>query len=451
MPYDIIPFRRYLVENPLKQKSYNRSRFEDGITRPIVPVQMTLTQTDTRNGTYKEVPIGPFKTSYEGFARSCKDIVTPNYRRLIDAGQIINNPFWSAKATCEQGGIAQKTSVAESIGQWQAGITVANDVQHILHGDSRFLFGSPFDDDGDIPRNIVPNVDVQRLISRTSTSALAKVDEGNAALMVTLGEMRETLNLFRTPLSSLLAFLQNNKKLMKRLSRDLPPWGPFAKGLYGNLAADYLKFYFGVMPILRDFESMVEAYIHEGTTLERETARSKDSDEFESSVSYSHLPLKKGISTYSVITSHKEEVTVRSGILYAPSVSTYVKQFGLRATDLLSAGWQLLPWSFFVDYFLNIGKVIRALTPRPDVSYFAAWNVVRCTVTDRAECTGGGAGGWTWVRSNSEWSQRVIETTLRTPVSPYSNVNFSAALGNWDNTLKKLAVICLAIQATVSK
>lgn len=437
------------MSGPVKIKSYGRKRFEDGIIRPIVPVQMTLTQTAATQNTYKTTPIGPFKTAYEGTARSCRDVVTPNYRRLIEAGKILNNPFWSAKVTCEHGGFAQKTSGGAAPNPWRADVTVANDVQHILRGDSRFLFGSPFDVDGDIPGELVRNVDIPRLITRTSTSALAKVDEGNAALAVTLGEMRETLTLLREPLSSLLSFLKKNKSLIKRLRRDLPDYETLVKGIYGSLADDYLKFYFGVMPIFRDFESLVDAYVQAGAAPERVTARSDESDSYKASVSYSHLPLKQGISTYAVTTSYEEVVTVRSGILYSPSVSTYVKQFGLRFTDLPSAAWQLLPWSFFVDYFLNIGKIIRALTPRPDVSYFAAWNTVKCVITDSARCTGGGAGGWNWDRVNSEWSRRVIETTLRTPVSPYANAGFSASLGSWDSALKQLATISLAIQALV--
>ena len=428
-----------------------RVRFEDAITRPTIPNSMILTKQGLTPGTTVQEPLGPVAVAFQGEARVCHDVVTPNFRTLVNKGVVVNNPYDSVKVTCTQGGIGQlarPNSVPDNA-HWSPGFIIMNDVQSILRKDERFLFGSPFGSDGS--HNVHATVvDVARLQRRAHTAALAAVDTGSATCMVTLGEMGETLATLAKPFDAMKTWLAKNYKLVNRLRKGLPAGVPFT-GLPKALADDFLQFYFGMKPMVQDAESIWDALVQMDITPPRQTARGRGSDTGESSTSWSSKPLVEGRSTYDVLRTRKEEVTVRAGIMYVPTLNTAVKQLGLRWSDLPSSAWELVPWSFFIDYFANFGKLISALSPRPGVSYLASWSVTKLTITDEARCLGGGAGGWTWVRPNSEWSRRVIEMTSRSPVSPYAYIGPSFSFGNWDSQLKRVATLCLAIQAVTKR
>lgn len=421
---------------------YPRTRHEAGIIRPIAPVGTVSTALGQTQGTFITTPGAARTLAYEGESRVCHDIVTPGFASIVNSGGVINNPFTSVRCTCTQGGTGQVTQYIGPISTWNPKSPYALDVTSTLRTyDSRYLFGDVIADNGAVNTSaLLAAIDITRLYKVAKTSALSKVDQNLASGLVGLGELRATLTSLINPLASIRQYI--SAKNRRRLMRRMPPDGGVSKAL----ANEYLAFYYGLLPFCRDIESYIDAYVKSGAQRARITARGGASDTHTSQTQETWTPVS-GVSSYSHLFTHEVQVEVRSGILYEPTPMTWQKAYGVRFSDFFDAAYQLTPWSFFVDYFSNLGKLVNALTPRPGVTYLASWTTMAATITDRAECTGGGMGyPWTWTRGNTEWAQRVIKVRVRTPESPYANVGLALKTGDWSSKAKIMAMISLIIQ-----
>lgn len=439
------------TKDPMKNTTtwrlpYSRDRFRGAITRPSVNPGTKTTYCGTTPGTYTTVNGGARLTASSGEVQRCTDVVTPGHTAYIASGGIINNPYMNVRCTCTEGGLGQKTQFVGSLNPWPVGSGVSLDVTSTLRTyDARYYgLGATFDATTEISlQNLASLVDIDRSLREAKTSAMSKVDQSNAAGLVGLGELKQTLLGLANPLT-------NIRRLISRLNSKSARKGSLKLGtgeVSSAVANDYLAYYYGLLPFCRDLESYLDAYIKSAAQKERVTARGSSSDSKTVTENTVYTPVV-GASSYSHRFTKKEELVCRSGILYVPSPLTWQKSYGLRFSDGLDAAYQLVPWSFMLDYFSNMGKFIGAITPRLDVRYLTAWDVTTLTITDRAECTGGGMGGtdWVWSRGNTEWAERVVKATFRSPASPNSGAGIVFDTGNWSSKQKVMAMLSLIIQ-----
>ena len=435
-----------MAKTRMHKAPYPRTRYEAGIIRPVVSAGTVATTLGQTPGTFVSTPGGARSLAYEGKSRVCHDTVTPGHAAIISAGGIINNAITSVRCICTQGGLGQRTQYIGPLNPWRAGASYALDVASTLRTyDSRYLFGDVIGPNGDVNAlSLLGELDVDRLMTIAKTSALSKVDQNLASGLVGMGELRATLDSLFNPLSSVRKLITRFRKQGqgRRARGSIDPIRETARAS----ANEYLAFYYGLLPFCRDIESYLDAYIKSGAQRERITARGGSSDVHKAVTDVAWVPVV-GSSTYSHKFTHRVEAEVRSGILYIPTPLTWQKVYGVRFSDFFDAAYQLTPWSFFVDYFSNLGKLVNALTPRAGVTYLAAYTSIHATILDRAECTGGGmVGDWTWTRTNTEWAERLTKVYVRFPESPYSNVGLSLNTGNWSSKAKVVAVLSLIIQ-----
>jgi len=73
-------------------------------------------------------------------------------------------------------------------------------------------------------------------------------------------------------------------------------------------------------------------------------------------------------------TEYSHDLSARAGLLidYKVGANTY----GLSLRDIPGSAWELLPWSFVVDFFFNVGSYVEAIVPSGNVSALASWIVV---------------------------------------------------------------------------
>lgn len=440
--YFVLKRLDFAMAKHINRVPYSRTRHEAGIIRPVANVGTVLKTLGQTPGTFVTTPGGARSLAYEGESRVCVDVVTPGYSSIISNGGIINNPFLSVRCNCTQGGVGQVTQYIGSLDPWSPGSSYSLDVTSTLRTyDGRYLFGDVIAADGTVNVTaLLAEIDTSRLYTIAKTSALSKVDQNLASGLVGLGELRATLTSLLNPLASIRQYIsaKNRRRLLRQMPADA--------GVSKALANEYLAFYYGLLPFCRDIESYIDAYVNSGAQRERITARGGASDSHKSQTQETWTPVS-GVSTYSHLFTHEVQVEVRSGILHEPTPMSWQKAYGVRFSDFFDAAYQLTPWSFFVDYFSNLGKLVNALTPRSGVTYLASWSTLEATILDRAECTGGGMGApWSWSRGNTEWAQRVIKVRVRTPESPYTNVGFALKTGDWSSKAKVMAVLSLIIQ-----
>lgn len=299
------------------------------------------------NGTGSAVHIGVQKTM--------TDNITPNYRRRIREGEVIFNDMASEVRSSNEG--SGSGSLIESIGpsctnpwfkgEWKIDSNV---------------FPAIISAGGPLPvEAAIPETDMADLRREVSTRCLANRGEPNGNLFESLAEYKQTLRMLRRPLNSFGVFFhKNTPKILK-----LDP------------SAAWLAYRYGLRPLISDVTGIIKG-LERSIGLERQTTRSRgvlSRYEFvERSIDWDIHRLR-----YSVQNTDNVEMRAMSLDEY---VVTTLRNIGFTSRGLLTVPWELVPYSFVVDWFVNVGDYLRQLTPLPEFKQLGA-----CLVTRRTKQT----------------------------------------------------------------
>jgi len=87
------------------------------------------------------------------------------------------------------------------------------------------------------------------------------------------------------------------------------------------------------------------------------------------------------LSSVEVEYDSESSCTVTSGVIFEvndndPS-SKLNRAFGLGLVDVPDAIWELIPFSFVVDYFINVQDWINSMNVRPEITVLGSWTSVK--------------------------------------------------------------------------
>lgn len=211
--------------------------------------------------------------------------------------------------------------------------------------------------------------------------------QGSFQGIVALGELRETIHLLRNPLlgvqkiyKTFLEDLSKSKSLKALKDRRT---AKNRKSFLEEAADKHLAVAFGVKPLLSDAEELVGAILKQtyGTHRTVLVGTGKDVKAADSAV-------YEFFGNYTSVVTNRVDVTTRS-VKYKMfidlaktadfgSISGVQKALGFDPSQFVPGIYNLIPWSFLVDYVSNLGDVIEAgCTSQENVRF-----VVR---TDRLE------------------------------------------------------------------
>lgn len=286
-----------------------------------------------------------------GETQTTIDIVTPRFRRRSSSGEIINNPFTSIKF---------KRSNTYSGYHVQRLTGSGSTVQHYR---SDVLYASP-------PGTVqMPLVDGNRLKTIAGTEAAARVLKPALDGLVEVAEFRKTMELFHIRsgflnrhLDSLIKFASTKKKYRQAL----------AAGTF--FANNWLKYRYGIMPLVYSANKVLE--LGEGPKPIRYTSRGLAEDE-ETSVEQKSAQGAFYRIDWDVQSTVRK--TVRAGVLY--EITQSHNRYGFNFSDLPAAAWELTPYSFVLDWAINVGDFIRAVTPKVGAKVLATWTTEKVTET----------------------------------------------------------------------
>lgn len=185
-----------------------------------------------------------------------------------------------------------------------------------------------------------------------------------------LGELAETYRMLRKPAKALQDSAGNFLNSLRKGKGFRGKPGDVAKGISGA----WLEYAFGWVPLISDMKSAVKAYerlISEKTNLvehiqasfTKEYDRSSELtgyDKFSTIASYcgtTQIPLRAKV-------KWQERATVR----YKAAVRRELEAtqwddwalFGFQPQEFIPTAWELLPWSFLIDYFVNVDDILNA-------------------------------------------------------------------------------------------
>ena len=337
-----------------------------------------------------------------GWRKDMTDIVTPDFRAWQARGGVINNPMWSTEV-------------------------------EYTGSDKGWSFEAPVPGNryfGDCPSNwciyaygrpepwVSADSTVHNLVQTTATQAWANVNVGEFQGLAALGELHQTLNLLGDPIRTISDFL------WQRVWADAD-WkaarGKKAKNkaLAQLLSSLWLQYQYAFRPILMDIEA-IAAELHDQTFSIRRTSRASAQKTITATRSYTSA--YGGVSV-DFTEEQRTVVSVRSGVLYEAAIDPH-RQFGLHWTNLPSALWELTPWSFVADWFINVGDYLQAVVPKNAAILAEFSSIVVKTTVERKSGAARVSSGAPWVtkRSPNGMDRTVRTSKTRRNVLPSPSV-----------------------------
>jgi hypothetical protein len=208
-----------------------------------------------------------------------------------------------------------------------------------------------------------PSISSSAALNRAWAKAYKQIRKAQTSMSggVFLGELREAYHMLRHPAEGLRKAIKESylDKLKKVKKADGNRWKK-------AISQTWLESSFGWRPFINDLEDAMNAY-SELTKNNREEFRhiraiGKD-QKFVSATNNESYP--ESLNFYVLGNSRiwDEVIVVVRGEVKRKLVTTAADKarlFGLAPSEFAPTVWELLPWSFLVDYFTNIGDVIEA-------------------------------------------------------------------------------------------
>lgn len=180
--------------------------------------------------------------------------------------------------------------------------------------------------------------------------------------MVFAGELKEALHLIRHPASALRNGVSQYLSHIKRYGRLIP------KKRRPKFVRDtWLEFAFGWRPLIADIDSAIDEFYHSRWvkpifTMVRGSAvagRTEAVGEGQKSLGYGFWISWYNVHTYSYAVKYYGVLTSRgNGIEDDPHT------YGFSPWEFVPTIWELIPYSFLVDYFTNIGNILSSWSYR---------------------------------------------------------------------------------------
>lgn len=265
-----------------------------------------------------------------GERKTMTDIVTPNFHKLREAGEIVMTAMTSVTDSFQSDGTGYSLRHSQYSAEWERG---GDDLTGAILG---YRPGTlPF---------LVSLSEADQLQIQVSTKVRSQRGRSNANMAEALAERAKTVEMIRSPLNSWIS-----------KSRKYSAWRNAAL----SLANFELMYRYGIKPLVKDLSSVCSNV--KSLPPSRTTTRSSESLNKESTSTFTR-PFGSLV-TCNCVEVYKESYTVRAMSIdedVAP-IFTDLKALGFDAKSLITLPYELVTLSFVADWFINLGDVLGAL------------------------------------------------------------------------------------------
>ena len=209
--------------------------------------------------------------------------------------------------------------------------------------------------------------------------------------LVFLGELRETMELLKRPYNGINHLLQRYLNRQRQTLRHYRRGGLSFGKATDRVTDEWLQFSFGVTPLISDANDVANFYNNNWNEPKvgfvplsaKAGAESADPPIYRESFYPDFWKLSHTDKVGQQVT-----IKLRSAFTAHAGPGQAAAILGSSYRDFVPALWELLPWSFFLDYFLNIGDILDAW------SYASVFpeGVQQTTIWLRETSS----TGWTW-------------------------------------------------------
>lgn len=308
----------------------------------------------------------------------CEDVVTNDYFTRRNNGEIINNALykqddWFQTIHLPQYELLYSNLVAP--GEAQAGQVVRyNRVMKPASVSSGGIWSKDFFAHlGDFSSQ------VSAMSDSTLTKAYEKAKESPTLAYVSGAELDKTITLLTT-LGRRLWTVFFNPRFRKILFNEVKSIKRASK----TVANEWLQYRYGIRQLMFDIENSIRS-VELAKRPPRARFTSTERQMFDTSGSFTTASGNEYVNyRYDCQAYYTYEVT--SGVLYQPELDTTVRNlhaFGFDKTA--STVWELIRFSFILDWFIDVGSWITAWEPIARGKFLCAWTTVSSNVRHQVD------------------------------------------------------------------
>lgn len=310
-----------------------------------------------------------------GFKEDMWDVVTKDFAKRIANGETIVNPMFKTTNTRTFDGTSAKYYSANTpCNNW------------IEHGNGYRVYQAL-----GFVTHLDTTIDSGRLAILAGTAARANVRAPEFDGATFFAELRETISMLRRPV---LAWERAIKAIQANL-RKTKGSEHGSRILLDLIEQQWLQYRYGIMPLVYSAEDAMKALESMRHRRVYFTARGRSSEQTTASATESN-----NVNSWSWRIDREVEtvhtVNVRAGIRY---YSDRDPTWGLDWENVPPAAWEVVPFSFVADWFVNIGDYLRAITPKLGVKVVGSWT----TTVNTRSTTGTSTSEWIGTNPNT-WS-----------------------------------------------
>lgn len=300
--------------------------------------------------------------------RYMEDIVTPKFHKLRSKGHIINNPY-NQIVTMEW---ITPVSVVQNLVTYQ---NMCSPQKRVYNG-WRISGTADWTDSFRSKYLPAPALNVEAIRDIAITSAFAKNTVNDAMIGATIAEARETVSSLAAIFKRAIRIIVALKKFqLKALAKELTP---------KELANRYMEARYAIRPLIYDTLQIIDA-LNNNVRPKRWAVRDFASDSATSTQLGATIRDNGYVRSTGTLTVHRE-VNARSGVLSVIENISHLQKWG--ADRWASTAYEVMPLSFVLDWFFNVGKVISSWEPTTGMKHLASWVVVCDTVTQVVTISG---------------------------------------------------------------
>lgn len=282
----------------------------------------------------------------------------PKYKAVIQAGGDATTSFDAVEY-----GMVPGTSSLEM--EWAYGSDVKNTVHHLgASGTGLILYGF-----GSGSANLTTaNNQALQVLYKNILKLTTSVDG-----MMILGELGETINMLRNPLSSLVGGV---RKYLTNLGK-VPVKGRNAQIVTQAVASTYLEAVFGWLPLISDINAIMATVNAQRNRIKPFRVTGKGSSESTTSLG-TYANTTNNYLAYNVNIEDVCRTESRYIVGFKPdafdAVQSLNRLYGFTPERFIPTMWELMPWSWLIDYFANIGTILEAACSTSFKKTFVCYN-----------------------------------------------------------------------------
>lgn len=369
-------------------------------------------------------------TSTTGYNRDIQDWVTPNFRILQEAGIIVSSPY----ASSVQSRVFLPSAINWTSASWNR--SISGDGFPVLRPIARANY----------PALSATEQKIYSDQARNSAiiEAYAEMNGSTVGGGEILAEMAQTIQMVRQPLN--LAYTRIRKFFTKVQKAKRSCRSAAAANDPALLANIWLQYAYGWQPLVSDVAKLANAYQEGLSKLEKQwhVVRGGGTRVWTKSLDFS------GYTSTGLLAGFTSKCTLetewswkcRAGIKFVflrndPEDLIVTRTLGLSAHSLVPTVWNLVPYSFVVDWTVDVGSWLTAINQNPYCFLVESWVVTNSREYNSGDGTASGRfdpGDGSGVRTYSGYSggetistRRILrELSPNLPGSPVANLDFNS-------------------------